>query len=75
MRSKAAEFAANKAGNFASNTVQDKLGSDDESRKGGDIKDKITSGAEGLLSFLMPRSKVNEAAAWTKKSGKLQAAD
>ena len=75
LRSKAAEFAANKAGNFASNTVQDKLGSDDESRKGGDIKDKITSGAEGLLSFLMPRSKVNEAAAWTKKSGKLQAAD
>jgi hypothetical protein len=75
LRSKAAEFAANKAGNFASNTVQDKLGSDDESRKGGDIKDKVTSGAEGLLSFLMPRSKVNEAAAWTKKSGKLQAAD
>jgi hypothetical protein len=72
LRSKAAEFAANKAGNFASNTVQDKLGPDDESRKDGDIKDKITSGAEGLLSFLMPRSKVNEAAAWTKKSGKNQ---
>jgi hypothetical protein len=72
LRSKAAEFAANKAGNFASNTVQDKLGSDDESRKGGDIKDKVTSGAEGLLSFLMPKSKVNEAAAWTKKSGKNQ---
>jgi hypothetical protein len=75
LRSKAAEFAANKAGNFAANTVQNKLGPDDESRKGGDIKDKLTSGAEGLLSFLMPRSKVNEAAAWTKKSGKLQAAD
>jgi hypothetical protein len=72
LRSKAAEFAANKAGNFASNAVQDKLGSDDESRKGGDIKDKVTSGAEGLLSFLMPKSKVNEAAAWTKKSGKNQ---
>ena len=75
LRSKAAEFAANKAGNFAANTVQDKLGPDDESRNGGDIRDKLTSGAEGLLSFLMPRSKVNEAAAWTKKSGKLQAAD
>ena len=72
LRSKAAEFAANKAGNFASNAVQDKLGPDDESRKDGDIKDKITSGAEGLLSFLMPKSKVNEAAAWTKKSGKNQ---
>ena len=72
LRSKAAEFAANKAGNFASNAVQDKLGPDDESRKGGDIKDKATSGVEGLLSFLMPRSKVYEAAAWTKKSGKNQ---
>jgi hypothetical protein len=70
LRSKAAEFAANKAGNFASNAVQDKLGSDDESRKGGDIKDKATSGAEELLSFIIPKSKVNEAAAWTKKSGK-----
>jgi hypothetical protein len=70
LKSKAAEFAANKAGNFAFNAVQDKLGPDDESRKGGDIKDKISSGAEGLLSFLMPKSKVNEEADWTKKSGK-----
>ena len=70
LKSKAAKFAANKAGNFAFNAVQDKLGPDDESRKGGDIKDKISSGAEGLLSFLMPKSKVNEGADWTKKSGK-----
>jgi len=70
LKSKAAEFAANKAGNFAFNAVQDKLGPDDESRKGGDIKDKVSSGAEGLLSFLMPKSKVSEEADWTKKSGK-----
>ena len=74
LRSKAAEFAANKAGNLATDVVRDRM-----EKK---FRNEPSSSGTGILDMLSKLGTgqneefVNEeGAAWTKKSGKLQAAD
>ncbi len=74
LRSKAAEFVANKSGNLATDIVRDKM-----EKK---FRNEPSSSGTGVLDMLSKLGTgqneefVNEgSAAWTKKLGKLQAAD
>ena len=68
LRKKAVEFAAKKGGEMASSAIGNSATPVETPGQDEDHKNKITSGAEGLLSFLMP--KLKEDAAWTRKEGK-----
>ena len=74
LRSKAAEFAANKAGTLATNVVRDRMEKkfrNEPSSSGTGIFDMLSKLGTGQNEEFVNE----EGAAWTKKSGKLQAAD
>jgi hypothetical protein len=68
LQKKAVEFAAKKGGEMASSAIENSATSVQTPGQSDDIKNKVSSGAEGLVSFLMP--KLKEDAAWTRKEGK-----